>query len=193
MSEHNEPDPLWQLLGVLAAGGVAALLGYQLGRTANRANLERATRTPSSDRRDIPIELRNAGLTYRPVGETGTPYPTWVRALKGKSGVYVIRETKRDGSSQIVYVGESHTDRLYQTLTRHFQSWRRSKKFWTGQYGGQGHDPGLTYPRNRVTVAVRVMSPQRALDEEPRLIARLRPRDNLVGQPADDADDVIPF
>jgi hypothetical protein len=202
MAKHTEPESLWQLLPVLVAGGVAALLGYQLGRAATRTNLQRAaTRTsmqratanPSANRRTAPTELRNAGLTYRPLGETGTPYPPWVRALKGKSGVYVIRETKRDGSSEIVYVGESHRGRLYNTLTRHFQTWRRSKKFWTGQYGGQGHDPGLTYPRNRVTVAVRVLSPQRAVDEEARLIARLRPRDNLLGQPTDDVEEVIPF
>jgi hypothetical protein len=106
--------------------------------------------------------------------------------------VYVIRELQRDGSTVTVYVGESHTGRLYQTLTRHFQTWRRSKKFWTGQYGGQGHDPGLTYPRDRVTVAARVLSPDRALDEEARLIKRLRPRDNLLGQP-EAADELIPF
>ena len=75
----------------------------------------------------------------------------------------------------------------------HFH-WRRSKKFWTGQYGGQGHDPGLTYPRDRVTVAARVLSPARAMAEEARLIARLRPRDNLLGQPVDEsADEVVPF
>jgi hypothetical protein len=193
MSEHTEPDPIRQLLQVLVAGGVAALVGYQLGRAASRASSLRGTANASANPRGAPAEHRNAGLTYRPIGDIGTPYPAWVRALKGKSGVYVIRETKRDGSSEVVYVGESHTDRLYQTLTRHFQSWRRSKKFWTGQYGGQGHDPGLTYPRHRVTVAVRVLSPQRALDEESRLIARLRPRDNLVGQPANDTDEVIPF
>jgi hypothetical protein len=108
--------------------------------------------------------------------------------------VYVIRETQPDGSSVIVYVGESHTNRLYQTLTRHFQTWRRAKRFWTGQYGGQGHDPGLTYPRHRVTVATRVLSPERAIAEETRLIARLRPRDNLLKQPVDgSSDDVIPF
>jgi hypothetical protein len=106
----------------------------------------------------------------------------------------MIREIQRDGSTPIVYVGESHTGRLYQTLTRHFQTWRRSKKFWSGQYGGQGHDPGLTYPRDRVTVAARVLSPARATAEETRLIARLRPRDNLTGVPVDDAiEDVIPF
>lgn len=75
----------------------------------------------------------------------------------------------------------------------HFH-WRRSKKFWSGQYGGQGHDPGLTYPRHRVTVAARVLPPARAMAEETRLIARLRPRDNLLKQPAaDSVEEVIPF
>lgn len=193
MSDRVEPPLRWQLLPVVIAGGAVALLGYQLGRAASRASLLRIGSTSSDPKAASAPELRNAGLTYRPIGETGTPYPAWVRALKGKSGVYIIRESKHDGSSEIVYVGESHTARLYQTLTRHFQSWRRSKKFWTGQYGGQGHDPGLTYPRNRVTVAVRVLPPQRALAEEARLIARLRPRDNLLGQPTDDVEEVVPF
>jgi hypothetical protein len=74
----------------------------------------------------------------------------------------------------------------------HFH-WRRSKKFWQGQYGGQGHDPGLTYPRHRVRIAARVLSPARAIAEEARLIARLRPRDNLLKQPDDAGDDVVPF
>jgi len=43
-----------------------------------------------------------------------------VRALKGKSGVYVIREIGGD----IVYVGSSSAARLYETLTRHFQGVR---------------------------------------------------------------------
>jgi hypothetical protein len=75
----------------------------------------------------------------------------------------------------------------------HFH-WRRAKKFWAGQYSGSlSHDPGLTYERDRVTVAVRVLSPDRALAEEARLIARLRPRDNLLGQPDDDLDEAVPF
>ena len=126
--------------------------------------------------------IRNGGFVYRPVGAKGEPYPEWVRELDGKSGVYVIRERQRDGSSEIVYVGESHTNRLYDTLTRHLQIWRRWKGYWKGQYG-EGHDPGLTYDRDRVEVAVRITSPDDALDEEARLIRRLRPRDNLIGQP----------
>ena len=133
--------------------------------------------------------LRNAGLTYRPIGARGEPYPEWVRALAGKSGVYVIREVDADGSAEVVYVGESHTGRLYNTLTRHFQTWRRWKGFWRGQYG-EGHDPGLTYDRSRVEVAARITSPTDALDEEARLIRRLKPRDNLIGQPVEEP---VPF
>jgi hypothetical protein len=128
--------------------------------------------------------VRNGSLTYRPVGKRGEPYPGWVRDLKGKSGVYVIRE-----GGQVVYVGESHANRLYDTLTRHFQTWRRWKGFWKGQYA-EGHDPGLTYDRHKVDVAVRTTSPEQALHEEVRLIQRLKPRDNLLGQA--ELDDV-PF
>jgi hypothetical protein len=120
---------------------------------------------------------RNASLVYRQVGASGEPYPEWVRALKGKSGVYVIREIGGD----IVYVGSSSAGRLYETLTRHLQAWRRYKGFWKNQYA-EGADPGLTYERDSVEVAVRVTSPNDALDEEMRLIARLAPRDNQIGQ-----------
>ncbi len=131
-----------------------------------------------------PREIRNAGLVYRPVGQRGEPYPLWLRRLKGQSGVYVIRQGGRP-----VYIGESHTGRLYETLTRHFQTWRRRKQFWKGGYA-EGHDPGLTYDRDSVEVAVRVTSANDAIEEEARLIERLRPRDNLLGQ--SEADEV-PF
>lgn len=123
------------------------------------------------------IALRNASLVYRPLGASGEPYPGWVRELDGKSGVYVIRDA---GSHETLYVGSSST-RLYDTLTRHFQQWRRYKGYWRGQYG-EGHDPGLTYKRADVEVAVRLTAPSEALDEEARMIRRLNPRDNILGQ-----------
>lgn len=174
---------IWPWL--VTGGAAAALLYFGTRDTDGTAVDDRAAGAPG---------LRNASLSYRPVGDSGR-YPDWVRALRGKSGVYIIRERQRDGSSPIVYVGESHAGRLYQTLTRHFQTWRRHKKFWTGQYtGSQSHDPGLTYHRARCTVAFRVLPPERALAEEARLIARLRPRDNLIGQPdAPDEQDAVPF
>lgn len=127
----------------------------------------------------VASEHRNGTLSaYRPVGDRGEPYPDWVRALKDEAGVYVIRDAE---THEVLYVGSS-AGRLYDTLTRHLQTWRRYKGFWRGQYG-EGSDPGLTYPRGDVEVAVRLTSPDDALDEEMRLIARLRPRDNQIGQP----------
>jgi hypothetical protein len=131
------------------------------------------------------LVARNAGLVYRPVGASGERYPDWVRELDGKAGVYVIRDAD---SREIVYVGSS-AGQLYSTLTRHFQSWRRWKNFWRGQYG-EGHDPGLTYERDSVEVAIRLTAPNKSLDEEMRLIARLKPRDNIVGNIVDEP---IPF
>ena len=132
------------------------------------------------------ILARNAGLVYRPLGDSGAPYPEWVRALKGEAGVYVIREI---ASHEIVYVGSS-AGSLYNTLTRHFQRWRRYKGFWRGQYA-EGHDPGLTYDRDSVEVAIRLTSPAASLEEEMRLIARLKPRDNLIGQV--EVEEAVPF
>jgi hypothetical protein len=134
--------------------------------------------TPEPPAPPAPAAPRNGRFVYRPVGDRGEPYPEWLRSLRGSSGVYIIRE--RGGP--IVYVGESSADRLYETLTRHFQEWRRYKGFWRGQFA-EGHDPGLTYDRASVEVAVKVTAPEEAIEEEARLIRRLRPRDNLLGQP----------
>jgi hypothetical protein len=123
-------------------------------------------------------EPRNASMSpYRPVGESGEPYPAWVRRLRGQSGVYVIREI----NGPIVYVGSS-VGRLYETLTRHFQTWRRYKGYWRGQFA-EGADPGLTYKRSAVEVAIKTTTPGDAHEEELRMIRRLQPRDNQLGQP----------
>src|SRR5262249_28046324 len=71
----------------------------------------------------------------------------------------------------------------------HFH-WRRRKQFWRSMRG-EGHDPGMTYERGRCEVAVRITSPAAAIDEEARLIQRLKPRDNLLGQVVE--DDEVPF
>ena len=72
----------------------------------------------------------------------------------------------------------------------HFH-WRRAKTFWKGY--ASAHDPGVTYERDSVEVAVRLTSPGESLDEELKLIARLKPRDNITGQPAPADVDVVPF
>jgi hypothetical protein len=168
--------PLVLLLGSAAIGYIAA--------TQRHAK-------PATGIAPPPDEHRNRGLRFRSVGQPAEAYPDWVRALKGKSGVYVIRQLDQNGDPAIVYVGESHTDRLYDTLTRHLQQWRRWKGFWRGQYG-EGHDPGLTYSRDAVEVATRVVPPEDAIELEARLIRKYSPRDNINGQVEDDQADA-PF
>lgn len=151
----------------------SAALGYIASqhRNANAA----------TEDNDPPEEYRNRGMRFRSVGKPGEDYPDWVRALKGLSGVYLIRELDEKNEPRIVYVGESHTDRLYDTLTRHLQQWRRWKGFWRGQFG-EGHDPGLAYNRGAVEVATRVVPPEEAIKLEAKLIRKYSPRDNINGQ-----------
>jgi hypothetical protein len=158
----------------------SATLGYIAWTQRNAQAPQRGVEPPEA--------YRNRGLRFRPVGNPAEPYPDWVRGLKGKSGVYVIRELDENGEPLVVYVGESHTDKLYDTMTRHLQQWRRWKGFWKGQYG-QGHDPGLTYDRDSVEVATRVVPPEEAIELEARLISKYSPRDNINGQ-VEEVDDV---
>jgi hypothetical protein len=131
--------------------------------------------------------LRN-GLAFQPLGRTGERYPAWVQELRGQSGVYVLRERQADDTMPVVYVGSS-VGALYETMTRHLQSWGRGKKFWRGHHTKSGdHDPGLTYDRGTVDAAVLLTDPDDARRVEYETIERLAPRDNLIGQavPADD-------
>lgn len=111
-------------------------------------------------------------LIYRdPTGPTWGTWAEWLRKLRRQSGVYVIR-TRR--SKTVLYVGESHTGRLYDTITRHFQDWS----------SGQNR---IEYDRNKVEIAVRTTPPSAAYRHQVKLIEKLRPRDNVV-HAADDTD-----
>src|SRR5208282_4083092 len=91
-------------------------------------------------------------LEFKPVKE-GRAVAPWVRALKGKSGVYLIRE--KNGflffAGEVLYCGESHTGRLYSTLLRHFQHWT-------------GKTAGPTFAASKIEVAVVRCPANRALD-----------------------------
>lgn len=105
-------------------------------------------------------ETNAAGLThFRSVGRSGK-YPPWVDRIRGRSGVYAIKHR-----GVLVYIGESHTDRLYETMTRHLQHWTLPSSH--------------SYERSECTVAVRTMAER---DEAPALqahfICELQPRDN---------------
>jgi excinuclease UvrABC nuclease subunit len=106
-------------------------------------------------------------LEYRPVKE-GRTVADWVKALKGKSGVYVIREAGFLG--EVLYCGESHTGRLYATLLRHFQHWT-------------GKTAGPTFPVSKVEVAVVCCPANRAFDLQNAMIADFRPKFNVAEKP----------
>ncbi len=78
-------------------------------------------------------------LAYKSVGTDGSQWPSWVRDLKSASGVYVIKAHGDDG--RVLYVGSS-AGKLYDTITRHFQQWKRRKNWWKGMRGAH-HDPGI--------------------------------------------------
>ncbi len=113
-------------------------------------------------------------MAWREVHEPAG-FQEWVRELRGASGVYAIRSSS---SGEILYVGESHSGRLYQTITRHFQVSSNGYK-------------GPTYQRGRCEVRIEVTTPRDALDLQDEWIRRLQPRDNEM-IPVDD-DDEIPF
>ena len=118
-------------------------------------------------------------MEWRPIGNAGEPYPKWVRELRKASGAYAIR---RRGLlfTTVLYVGESHTGALYKTLTRHFARWNRGKKWWRGAYRPAQSDPGHTYNRGDVEVAIFVGTKAEALAKQAEWIDELQPRDNLV-------------
>lgn len=109
---------------------------------------------------------------YRePLASSGRhTFAGWLRRLRGRSGAYVIRSWR----GRVLYVGESHSGRLYGTITRHLQSWR-------------GYTAGTTYNPSRVEVAYLTCSPDCAIREQLRLIRLLEPADNklLAGEEED--------
>ena len=101
-----------------------------------------------------------------PVGLDGR-FDPWVSSTtSGQSGVYLIRDAR---TREMLYIGESHTQRLYQTLTRHFY-------FWNGRGAGPSYHPGL------VEVAVIVASTplDSPVEDQYALIQKLKPRDNVM-------------
>ena len=82
--------------------------------------------------------------------------------------MYVIRELGFLG--EVLYCGESHSDRLYATLLRHFQHWT-------------GKTAGPTFPVSKVEVAVVRCPAARALDLQNAMIEEYRPKLNVAEKP----------
>lgn len=98
----------------------------------------------------------------RPIDSAGE-YAEFLAVLRGRhvSGVYVIREAGR-----VLYVGESHTGRLYDTITRHFRKWKPR----------YGH----AFDRGRVTLQWAETADSEAEAVQFGLVATLRPVLNTV-------------
>lgn len=85
------------------------------------------------------------------------------------SGLYAILER-----GKVLYVGESHTGRLYDTITRHFRKWKVDpNNDRQGRRRG-----GTTYNRERVRVVYLITEAGDAQALQYAEIQRLGPRDN---------------
>ncbi len=104
---------------------------------------------------------------FRPI-RTKTGYAAWLAELAGMNGVYVIRRKARRGQAALMlYVGESHTHRLRETLQRHYQQWT-------------GHTAGPTFDAKDTEVAVEVfLLGEDAVQSQNRLIRRYEPIHNV--------------
>lgn len=116
--------------------------------------------------------MMNVGAAMAPVDRSGR-YVAELRELAtmNASGVYAIVERGR-----VLYVGESHSGRLFDTLTRHFRSWRVDPR----QDAKGRRFGGTTYDRRRVRVAWLVTERDTAQTIQYAEIDRLKPRDNSI-------------
>jgi hypothetical protein len=110
-----------------------------------------------------------ARLKWRsPLADDGQGLADWLRALRGQglSGVYQIRDA---GTKEVLYVGESHTGRLFETMTRHL-------------YACNGRGSGPSYHPRAVEVAVIIAETplDDSVADQYALIQQLNPPDNQM-------------
>ena len=91
-------------------------------------------------------------------------FAEWMQTARDKSGVYLIRA---NGSGELLYIGESHTDRLKDTITRHFRSWSDTAE--------RLH---FTFDPAAVTVATIYTAPAAAVEKQNELIQEHAPKFN---------------
>lgn len=130
--------------------------------------------TPMPNPPTVALDTAHAfpAIVGRP-GRGRPPYHPSLAALNGRrvSGVYAILEA--DGT--VLYVGESHTGRLYDTITRHFRQWNVDPAR-DAQGRARG---GTTYDRRRVRIAYAETPADQAQAIQYAAIQALRPRDNV--------------
>ena len=118
---------------------------------------------------------------------TVTRYPVWVRALRGKSGVYLVRDRV---TKQVIYVGRGRTC-IKKSIVRHFQAWQDRNRLW--------HHYAL-FDREAVEVKVYCIRPEWVIATEADLIALHKPTLNVrreessrTREPGDDDDEIDRF
>lgn len=98
-------------------------------------------------------------------GKPVTRWPKRIRNLRGRSGIYFIRDKETE---EVLYVGRASTD-LMKTLQRHFWCWSGDRR---------GPHRRVTYDRGTVEVRVNLVPPDQVVRAEAEAIFRHRPRDN---------------
>src|SRR5436190_19478797 len=102
----------------------------------------------------LPTRQAPFPATIRVHARGGRRYHPHLEALRDVevSGVYAITDAT---TGQALYVGESHTGRLFDTITRHFRKWSVDP-----QRDAQGRRfGGTTYHRDSVKVALMLTAP----------------------------------
>ena len=105
---------------------------------------------------------------FRPI-RGKAEYALWLAKTAGANGVYVIRQKARKGrKAKILYIGESHTHRLRETLQRHYQDWN-------------GKTAGPTFDATKTEVAIEIfLRGEDAVRRQNQLIRRHKPEFNTV-------------
>jgi hypothetical protein len=167
---------------VLALGATVATVGgviaYSRWRRRDLLNHNSASSPSSSPPALAPARnaARRRGATWRSPLGPDRRWAQWMRDLYGRNGVYMIRSAN---THQVLYIGESHTGRLFYTLTRHLWDWN-------------GEGAGPSYSPQFVEVAVELHGdPDEAIERQFELIRKLDPRDNK--QDGHSLLDEVPF
>lgn len=103
-----------------------------------------------------------------PISPDGVSFADWLSDLRGHgyNGIYLIRDAR---TREVVYVGESHTGRLYETLSRHLYA-------WNGKGSGPAYHPALV----QVAIVVAETPLDDPVADQYALIQELEPRDNIM-------------
>ncbi len=110
----------------------------------------------------------SAASSWTPLRVDGRWNPALLRAMDHQSGVYAVRDGK---TKKVLYVGESHTGRMWRTLLRHFQD-------PTGRFARRGEWTRASADGLEARAWFTAQNKEIAECKEADLIAELRPLHN---------------